>query len=70
MKMSCSEIQLMRYLTLALVVVALTGLLGMTAILAPTGAWYVPAGTLCGLTAVMLWVRTHDQRSSQQRACG
>ncbi len=60
MEFSYSDIQQLRRVTLALVLVAIFGLLGMTLLLAPTGAWYIPAGTLCGIVSVLFWVKAHD----------
>lgn len=62
MEFTYSDIQQLRRVTLALVLVSIVGLFGMTVLLAPTGAWYIPAGTLCGIVSVLFWVKAHDTR--------
>lgn len=62
MEFSYSDIQQLRRVTLVLVLVSIIGLLGMTLLLAPTGAWYIPAGTLFGVMSVLFWVKAHEAR--------
>ncbi len=60
MELTTSNIQVFRRVTFLLVTVTVLGLLGTTLSLAPTGAWYIPAGTLLGLVSVALWVKAQD----------
>ena len=62
MKFTYSDIAQLRRATLALVLISIIGLLGITLLLGPTGAWYIPAGTLFGIVAVLFWVKSHDER--------
>ncbi len=64
-----SNLQVLRRVTLLLVAVTVIGLLGTTVFLAPTGAWYIPAGTLFGLVSVSLWVKAQDSVETAPKAC-
>lgn len=69
MEFTYSNIQVLRRVTFLLVAVTIIGLLGTTVFLAPTGAWYIPAGTLFGLVSVSLWVKAQDNVQVGAKAC-
>ena len=66
MQISYSDIQVMRRWTLLLVAVTIAGLLGLTVLLAPSGAWYIPAAALSGVMTVLLWVNEQDRQERFQ----
>lgn len=55
-----TNIQMVRRRALLFVLVATLGLLGMTAVLTPSVALFIPGSTLCAVTSVLLWVNEQD----------
>ena len=58
-----ADIRLLRAMTLLLVVVAIAGLVGLTALFAPSGPWLIPAGVLAGMLAILHQMAAQEKRT-------
>ena len=60
MEFTRSQINALRRWTLTFLALAAVALFAVSAFTATDGAWYIPAGTLLGITATLFWVQAHD----------